>query len=462
MTVRTRFAPSPTGYLHVGGVRTALYSWLYARKHKGVFILRIEDTDKERSTKESIDAILNGMAWLGLNYDEGPFYQSERMDRYAEVVNQLLDQGHAYRCYCSKERLETLRLEQQAKKEKPRYDGCCRDKQKASQNQPHVVRFRNPKEGEVSFEDSVHGRVTFQNSELDDLIIARSDGVPTYNLTAVVDDIDMKITHVIRGNDHVNNTPRQINILRALGATLPIYTHVPMILGHDGKRLSKRHGAVNIMQYRDDGYLPEAMLNYLVRLGWSHGDQEIFSVDEMIEFFDVKHINKAAASFNFEKLLWLNHHYIMTKNSRDIADKLKPYFDTLNVDITYEPKLEEIVEIQSERCKTLKEMAGKSAFFYRDVKEYEPGATRYLNVEGKEALRRVRDGLTELNHWESESIHQIIIRTAETLGVKLGKVAQPIRIAVSGSTVSPPIDVTLKLLGKERVLERLSRAIDAI
>ncbi|MEE9338109.1 MAG: glutamate--tRNA ligase, partial [Methylococcaceae bacterium] len=313
MTIKTRFAPSPTGYLHVGGARTALFSWLYARQQGGKFILRIEDTDLERSTQESVDAIFDGMNWLGLAHDEGPFYQTQRFDRYKEIIQQLLDQGDAYYCTCTRQELDELREQQKANKEKPRYNGKCRSANHSSDVEA-VIRFKNPVDGEIVINDLVKGDIVIANQELDDLIIARSDGTPTYNLTVIVDDMDMGITHVIRGDDHINNTPRQINILKALGADLPLYAHVPMILGDDGARLSKRHGAVSVMQYRDDGYLPDALLNYLVRLGWSHGDQEIFSIDEMIEFFDLKDVNVSASTFNTEKLLWLNHQYIMNSD----------------------------------------------------------------------------------------------------------------------------------------------------
>lgn len=300
MTIRTRFAPSPTGYLHIGGARTALFSWLFAKKHGGQFVLRIEDTDRERSTEASVNAILEGMTWMGLDYDEGPFYQTDCFDRYKEIIQQLLDQGDAYHCYCSKEELEVMREAQMAVKQKPRYDGRCRHNSTPKEGVEPVIRFKNPIEGTVVVEDLIRGKVVFQNSELDDLIIARSDGTPTYNLTVVVDDMDMEINHVIRGDDHLNNTPRQMNILKALGAEPPKYAHVPMILGEDGKRLSKRHGAVSVMQYHEEGFLPEALLNYLVRLGWSHGDQEIFSIDEMIEKFDLSDVNKSASTFSPE------------------------------------------------------------------------------------------------------------------------------------------------------------------
>jgi glutamyl-tRNA synthetase len=456
--VRTRFAPSPTGYLHIGGARTALYCWLYARKTKGTFILRIEDTDLERSTQESVQAIMDAMDWLNLQYDEGPFYQTKRFDRYREVLNQLLKEGKAYRCYCSKERLEKMREQQMANKEKPRYDGHCRDLTTPGEGS-YVVRFRNPLDGAVKFDDLVRGPVSFENSELDDLILARSDGTPTYNFTVVVDDWDMKITHVIRGDDHVNNTPRQINILNALGATPPLYAHVPMILGSDGKRLSKRHGAVSVMQYREDGFLPEALLNYLARLGWSHGDQEIFSIDELIEFFDIPDINRAPAAFNLEKLLWLNQHYIKTSNPELVAKELAWHMEQLGLDITQGPALVDLIPAQAERAKTLREMAEKSRFFYTDA-EYDDGAvTQHLTADASKALAAVRDGLAKLADWQKEAIHQVIIDVSEALGAKLGKIAQPVRVAVTGNTMSPPIDITLVLLGRERTLARLDAAM---
>jgi glutamyl-tRNA synthetase len=379
MTTRTRFAPSPTGYLHIGGARTALFSWLHARKHGGQFVLRIEDTDLERSTAESVNAILEGMTWLGLEYDEGPFFQTDRFERYEEIIQELMEKGLAYRCDCSRERLEGLREEAMKRKEKPRYDGCCRHKD-VDPNEPHVIRFRNPDEGIVVVDDMVRGRVAFNNAELDDLIIKRTDGSPTYNLTVVVDDMDMEINHVIRGDDHLNNTPRQINILRALGHEPPKYAHVPMILGGDGSRLSKRHGAVSVMQYREEGFLPEALLNYLVRLGWSYGDQEIFPLDEMIEFFDIDDVNKAASTFNKEKLVWLNQHYIKSDKPTRIAHLLSPHMGRLGIDPAEGPDLVMVAEAQRERAKTLVEMAEISAFFYRDFEEYEetpaPGGQR--------------------------------------------------------------------------------------
>lgn len=459
MTVRTRFAPSPTGYLHIGSARTALYCWLFAKKHNGQFILRIEDTDQERSTKESIDAILQAMNWLGMKPDEGPFYQMQRLERYHEIADQLIEEGKAYRCYCSKERLEKLREEQTAKKQKPRYDGHCRQNKSNDASQPFVVRFCNPIEGEVNFTDLVYGNINVKNSELDDVILLRSDGIPTYNFSVVVDDMDMNISHVIRGDDHINNTPRQINIIHALGGNIPIYAHAPMILGSDGKRLSKRHGAVSVMQYRDDGYLPEALLNYLVRLGWSHGDQEIFSQTEMIDLFDIAHINKAAASFNPEKLLWLNHHYIMNSNPANVAASLKWQLEKLNIDTSKGPELIEIVRVQRERCKDLKDMAEKSRFFFENIKEYdEKAARKNLTETSKVILEKVHTVYSGIENWTKDHIHQVVLDTAENMDIKLGKVAQPIRVAVTGNTISPPIDETLYLLGKDKTIERLANA----
>ena len=365
MTIKTRFAPSPTGYLHIGGVRTALFSWLYAKKHGGKFVLRIEDTDLERSTQESVDAILEGMNWLNLAHDEDIVYQTQRFERYEQIIRQLLDQGDAYYCFCSKEQLDEMRAEQKLRKEKPRYDGRCRDK-KSDDNVEAVIRFKNPDKGDVVIDDLVKGKIVIKNKELDDLIIARGDGTPTYNLTVVVDDMDMGISHVIRGDDHINNTPRQINILKALNAELPKYAHLPMILGSDGARLSKRHGAVSVMQYRDEGYLPEALLNYLVRLGWSHGDQELFSIDEMIELFDLKDVNVAASTFNPEKLLWLNHQYIMKSNAVYVAEHLNWHLEQLGIDPTIGVDTVGVVKAQRERCKTLVEMAKASQYFYQD------------------------------------------------------------------------------------------------
>jgi len=462
MTIRTRFAPSPTGFLHVGSARTALYSWLFARKMGGKFILRIEDTDLERSTQAAVDAILEAMEWLGLNWDEGPFYQTKHFDRYREVANLLIESGHAYRCYCSKERLEKLREAQFSKKEKTRYDGHCRDLNEHHHSAPFVIRFRNPVNGDVVIDDAVKGQVTVSNEELDDLIMVRSDGTPTYNFTVVVDDWDMKITHVIRGDDHLNNTPRQINILKALGAKLPIYAHIPMILGSDGKRLSKRHGAVSVQQYRTEGFLPEALLNYLVRLGWSHGDKEIFSRDEMIQFFDLSHINKAPAAFNTEKLLWLNQHYLKTGDPAVLAVELEQHLQSMGIKIENGPPLVEVVKALQERAKTLQEMAEKSVIFYQDVPEIDPILKQeHLTPEVLPALQKLRDAFEAmtLDDWKKEKIHVVLTTVAEVFGLKLGKLAQPLRVALTGTTTSPPIDITLQLIAKKTVLMRLDRAL---
>lgn len=379
MKIKTRFAPSPTGYLHVGGARTALYSWLFARNHGGEFVLRIEDTDLERSTPEAIEAIMDGMNWLSLEWDEGPYYQTKRFDRYNAVIDQMLEEGTAYKCYCSKERLEALREEQMAKGEKPRYDGRCRHSHDHhADDEPCVVRFANPQEGSVVFDDQIRGPIEFSNQELDDLIIRRTDGSPTYNFCVVVDDWDMEITHVIRGEDHINNTPRQINILKALKAPVPVYAHVSMINGDDGKKLSKRHGAVSVMQYRDDGYLPEALLNYLVRLGWSHGDQEIFTREEMIKYFTLNAVSKSASAFNTDKLLWLNHHYINALPPEYVATHLQWHIEQENIDTRNGPQLADLVKLLGERCKTLKEMAQSCRYFYEDFAEFDADAAKNI------------------------------------------------------------------------------------
>ena len=461
MSIRTRFAPSPTGYLHVGGARTALYCWLYARKHGGTFILRIEDTDLERSTAESVNAILEGITWLGLEYDEGPFYQTQRFDRYRAVIQQLLDEGKAYHCYCSKEELDALRAGQLERKEKPRYDRRWRDsKATPPHDVPPVVRFKNPLSGDVVVNDLIKGAVVFQNDELDDLVIARSDGTPTYNFTVAVDDWDMGVTHIIRGDDHLNNTPRQINILKALGAQPPAYSHVPMILGSDGQRLSKRHGAVSVMQYREDGFLPEALLNYLVRLGWAHGDQEIFSIGEMIELFDIKDVHRAASAFNTEKLLWLNQHYIKTSDPAHIAHHLSWHMGRLGVDPAQGPDLVEVVMALRERAKTLVEMAQAATFFYQDFENYdEKAAAKHLTAEVAEALTGLHSNLATLTPWSAAAIHQLITDIADKHGLTMGKLAQPLRVAVTGKAASPPIDVTVHLLGREMTLQRLKDAL---
>jgi glutamyl-tRNA synthetase len=447
--------------LHIGGVRTALFSWLYARRHNGKFILRVEDTDRERSTQEATQVILDGMEWLGLHADEGPFYQTLRMDRYREVLEQFLRDGHAYRCYCTKEELEEMRNRQLAAKQKPRYPGVCRERTTPREGVQPVVRFCNPTEGAVVVEDVIHGAVVFDNAELDDLIIARSDGTPTYNFCVVVDDMDMAITHVIRGDDHLNNTPRQINMLKALGATPPVYAHVPMILGADGAKLSKRHGAVSVLQYREEGYLPEALLNYLVRLGWSHGDQEVFTIEEMTRLFDIRDVNKSASAFNPEKLLWLNQQHIMRSTPEHLATHLKPQLAALGIVVEDDAKLAAVARAQQERAKTLKEMAQNSVFFFSEPKSYdEKAAKKNLGADAVAPLQAVLDDLTALKAWTAPTIHAVVNEVAARLQLGLGKVAQPIRVAVSGAAVSPPIDATLEVLGRETTLARLKRAIE--
>ncbi|MFZ1828960.1 MAG: glutamate--tRNA ligase [Candidatus Competibacteraceae bacterium] len=459
--VKTRFAPSPTGYLHIGGARTALFSWLYARRHGGPFVLRIEDTDLERSTPEAVNAILEGMNWLGLDYDEGPFYQTQRFDRYREVLQELLREGRAYYCYCTREELEALRGDQMMRKEKPRYDGRYRDYEGPPRDgvEP-VVRFKNPQNGDVVVEDLIRGNIVFQNAELDDLIIARADGAPTYNFCVVVDDMDMGVTHVIRGDDHINNTPRQINILRALGAPVPFYGHVPMILAPDGQKLSKRYGAASVMEYRDMGYLPEAVLNYLVRLGWSHGDQEIFSLDEMVALFDLTGCNKAPSAINPSKLTWLNKHYLKTLDPGHVARHLSWHIGQLGIDPSAGPHLTEVVKAFAERSDTLKDMAQAALFLYQDFADYDPkAASKNLTAAAEALLRQMQAALAALPEWRSAPIHEVVKGVAEVNGLALGKVAQPLRVAVSGAAVSPPIDVTLELLGRPKTLVRIERAL---
>lgn len=460
MTIKTRFAPSPTGYLHVGGARTALYSWLVAQKLGGEFVLRIEDTDIERSSQEAIDAIMEGMKWLGLQWDEGPHFQTKRFDRYKELIAQLIVEDKAYRCYCPSERLDAMREEQMANGEKPRYDGCCRDLSEYPTDVDHVIRFRTPQEGAITFTDHVRGTIVTQNSELDDLIIQRTDGSPTYNFCVVVDDWDMEITHVVRGEDHINNTPRQINILNALNAPIPEYAHVSMILGDDGKKLSKRHGAVGVMQYRDDGFLPEALLNYLVRLGWSHGDQEIFSIDEMKEYFSLDAINKAASGFNTEKLLWLNNHYIKTMDPQYVAEHLAWHMKEAGIDTTNGPALTEIVKELGERVNTLKELAGASRYCFEDFSEFDAkAAKKHLRGVALEPLTLVAAKLEALEDWSLENLHKAIDDTATELDVGMGKVGMPLRVAITGAGQSPALDVTLKLIGKTRCVQRISEAV---
>jgi len=462
MTVITRFAPSPTGLLHIGGVRTALFSWLYARRMGGQFILRIEDTDLERSTPAAVQVILEGMKWLGLDHDLGPYYQTQRFDRYKEVIGEMVKAGTAYHCYCSKEDLDAMRADQQARKEKPRYDGRCRHGKGPgpASGRPPVVRFANPEEGATVVEDVVHGAVTFQNKELDDLIIARSDGTPTYNFCVVVDDADMGVTHVIRGDDHLNNTPRQMNMLLALGKAPPVYAHVPMILGPDGAKLSKRHGAVSVLEYQEQGFLPDALLNYLVRLGWSHGDQEFFTRAEMIAAFDVRAINKAASALNPDKMLWLNQQHLVKTDPKEIVPHLAWQLRQLGIDSDDQALLEGIVVSQRERAKTLKEMALNSRFFFGDAVMLDPkAAEKHLTADAKSLLGELRARLEKLTEWKGPAIHGELENLAKEKSLGLGKVAQPLRVAVTGGTVSPPIDATLELLGRDRTLARLATAL---
>jgi glutamyl-tRNA synthetase len=449
--------------LHLGGVRTALFSWLYARRMAGKFILRIEDTDRERSTDQAVKVILDGMAWLSLDADEGPYYQTQRFDRYREVMRGMLDDGTAYHCYCTKQELEQMREQQLARKEKPRYSGVCRDRTTPREGVEPVVRFRNPIDGAVVVNDLVHGPVTFQNIELDDLIIARSDGTPTYNFCVVVDDMDMGVTHVIRGDDHLNNTPRQMNMLLALGATPPVYAHVPMILGPDGAKLSKRHGAVSVLQYEEEGYLPDALLNYLVRLGWSHGDQEIFTREEMIAAFDIAAVNKAASAFNPEKLLWLNQQHMMRAQPADLVPHLRSQLRRLGLDSDNQELLEGVILSQRERAKTMKEMAQNSRFFFVDTVELDPkSVAKHLTPAATPVLATVRERLAALSDWSPATINTALNELAAELQSGLGKIAQPIRVAVTGTAVSPPIDATLALLGRDRTLARIDAALQRV
>ncbi|MGF1730406.1 glutamate--tRNA ligase [Photobacterium kasasachensis] len=464
MTVKTRFAPSPTGFLHVGGARTALYSWLFAKHMGGEFVLRIEDTDLERSTQEAIDAILEGMEWLGLNWDEGPHYQTKRFDRYNQLIDQLLAEDKAYKCYCPKELLDELREEQMAAGLKPRYDAghpkVVAANEAATEESPFVIRFRNPKEGTVVFDDHVRGRIEIANSELDDLIIRRTDGSPTYNFCVVVDDWDMGITQVVRGEDHINNTPRQINIYKALGAPVPEFAHCAMILGDDGAKLSKRHGAVSVMQYRDEGYLPQALLNYLVRLGWSHGDQEIFSLEEMIKLFSLDSISKSASAFNTDKLLWLNNHYIKTAEPEYVAKYLQWHLDQKEIDTANGPAITDVIALVGERCNTLIELAEQSRYFYQDFNEFEAGAAKkHLRPVAKDALALALSKVEALAEWTTENLHSVIKETCEELEVGMGKVGMPLRVAVTGQGQSPSVDAVMQLVGKDRVAARINMAL---
>ncbi len=470
--VRTRFAPSPTGELHVGGARTALYSWLFAKHHNGEFVLRIEDTDLERSDPQKTIGIMNSMQWLNLEWDHGPYYQTKRFDRYNEVIEKMLEAGLAYYCFISKEELDQIRAEQEANKEKPRAPRTYRDmpladakKRIAETGETPVVRFKNPMEGSVIFDDAIRGKIEVSNSELDDLIIRRADGSPTYNFCVVIDDWDMAITHVVRGEDHINNTPRQINILKALGAEIPVYAHVSMILGEDGKKLSKRHGAVSAMEFHKDGYLADALINYLVRLGWGHGDQEIFSREEMIQFFELNQVSHSASRFMMDKLQWLNQHYICNAPKAEVEKALAWQYTQAGVDTTTGPALSTIIDMLGERCKTLVEMVEKSRYFFEDFTEFdEAAAKKQFKAAAVTPLKTVKEKLAAITeeNWTAQTTHQAIQDTAAELEVGMGKVGMPLRVAVTGTGQSPSMDVTLAAIGRERTLARLQRAIDFI
>ena len=460
MTVRTRFAPSPTGFLHIGGARTALFSWAYARKHRGEFILRIEDTDVARSTPEAVQAILDGMNWLGLSWDEGPFYQMQRMDRYKEIIQKMLADGSAYLCYSTKEELDALREAQMKAGDKPRYDGRWRPEEGKELSsipagvQP-VVRFKNPKTGLVEWVDMVKGHIAISNEELDDLIIARGDGTPTYNFCVVVDDWEMGITQVIRGDDHVNNTPRQINMLKALGATIPQYAHLSMILGDDGQKLSKRHGAVSVMQYDEDGYLPEAVLNYLARLGWSHGDDEIFNMEQFCEWFDLDHITPSAAQFNTEKLNWLNSHYIKQADLAYLSKDITKRLSLKGIDIENGPNLESVIVLYRERSNTLNELAAGIEYFYKTPVTDAVAAEKHLTADVMPLMNVMMAQLQSIE-WTVESIHHIIEQTVVNNGLKFPKVAMPLRVMLTGNAQSPSIDAVMHLLGQQETLKRMA------
>jgi len=460
--IRTRFAPSPTGYLHIGGARTALFSWAYARRHGGQFVLRIEDTDLTRSTAESTEAIFTSMKWLGLDWDEGPHFQMQRMQRYRDVSQKLLDDGHAYWCYASPDELTEMREAQRAQGIKPRYDGRWRPENAAGKTPPSavkpVLRFRNPDAGAVAWDDLVKGTVTVNNEELDDLVLLRADGVPTYNFGVVVDDFDMKITHVIRGDDHVNNTPRQINIFNALGFELPLFAHVPMILGHDGERLSKRHGAVSVMQYQDEGYLPEALINYLARLGWGHGDDEIFSGDQFVEWFDFANISRSPSKFDPAKLDWVNQQYMKVADDARLAELVKPFLRQRDCDPENGPDLARVVALLKERATTVVELADAAVLFYRVLHPTEELKAKYYSAEARPALQALRKSLGEID-WQREAIGKAVKTIVTESGLKMPRIAMPLRVMVTGEPQTPSIDATLELIGRDEVLARMDREL---
>jgi len=460
MKVRTRFAPSPTGMLHIGGARTALFSWLYARHNGGEFVLRIEDTDRERSTDEATQVILDGMKWLGLDWDGEPIFQSERQDAHVAAVDQLLEEGHAYRCYCSKGELDAMREAQQAAGKKPMYDGRCRHRSDRPEGAPYVVRFRSPDEGETIVNDLVLGHVSFPNEELDDLILIRTDGTPTYNLAVVADDAAMAISHVVRGSDHLNNTPRQVQLYEALGLPVPQFAHIPLIHGPDGAKMSKRHGAVAITEYREKGYLPAAVNNYLARLGWSHGDDEVFSMAQLIEFFDLTQVGKAAARFDQNKLDWLNAHYLREGSPESLVDAVTPL---LGVDLSNGPALTSVIASLQERSKNLIELADGARFFYQPPISYDEKAVKKNFKDGTWPLLEAFVEQAEvLSAWSGEAAHELIASICEKAEMNMGKLAQPIRILVAGVPVSPPIDLTLELLGKDESLARIRKGMEIL
>lgn len=463
MTVRTRFAPSPTGYLHIGGVRTALFCWLFARRHGGQFLLRVEDTDRERSTQASIDAILDGMHWVGLDSDAPAIFQSQRFGRYTEVAQQMLADNLAYRCYCTPEELEQRRAQAMAAGENPGYDGRCRERTEPRADIEPVIRFRMPRSGQTIVEDLVRGRVEFENSDFDDLVIMRSDGSPTYHFSVIVDDAEMEISHVIRGDDHLPNTPKQLQMLKALELPIPAYAHVPMILGEDGSRLSKRHGAVNVLEYREQGYLPDALINYLVRLGWSHGDQEIFSRREMTELFDIADVNASASRFDNEKLNWINQQYIQQSDAEALVPMLTEHLRKEGLDPQQGPELSAVIEAFRERAVTLRELAESCWYLFRDFEQ--PDATavkKHLRPVVQAPLLDFRRRCAELECWQRAELHAAIQASADQFGLNFGKLGQPIRVALTGGPVSPPIDVTAELVGRERALRRLDSALEII
>ncbi|PPI88902.1 glutamate--tRNA ligase [Candidatus Pantoea edessiphila] len=464
MNVKTRFAPSPTGYLHIGNVRTALYSWLFARHHNGTFILRIEDTDIDRSKQEFVKDIIDSMNWLKLNFNEGPYYQTKRFHRYNNVINNMLKTGLAYKCFCSKERLEYIRGIQMKKGEKPRYDGFCRNNQKIPDNMQYVVRFRNPQEGHIIFNDQIRGMIRFNNEELDDLIIRRTDGSPTYNFCVAIDDWDMGITHVIRGEDHINNTPRQINILRAIGANIPVYGHVSMIFGSDGKKLSKRNSSIlKISDYREKGYLPEALLNYLVRLGWSHNDKEIFTISEMINLFTINKINKSASIFSIDKLRWVNHRHINTLPLDYIANQLHEHIKNQDINISDGPKLTKIVALFSKNCKTLQEMAISCRYCFEDFTEFDHNyARKYLHYKNYELLKSIRNKLITICDWNIENIYSTILNAANEFKINTNTACMALRVAITGVNYSPAINYIIEAIGLNKTISRIDKALTFI